>query len=157
MDWEFHREETVVGLIPEGPHRIRINKVEKKVSAKGHQMLSFVFDVSGTNLKLFYNLVFLKEHPEITNRNLTSFFDSFLMIPEGDFNIQNWVGKIGACNVRHEEYRGDKVARVNYFIKAQVAETLPPWKETGVNPSATTSSTSEPNFMPIDDIDLPFN
>lgn len=129
MAWNYKREESSFRAIPEGRHRIRINSAEKVVAKTGREMIAFKFDVSGYSSMLFHNLVFLEDRPEITNRMLTQFFDAFPGIPAGDFNLSNWVGKVGACQVKHEEYNGDEVARISYFIKPEKAESLPPWKE----------------------------
>lgn len=129
MDWNFQREESNVGLIPEGKYRIRIKNVEKKKASTGKDMIVFQFDVSGQASYLFYNLVFLPDRPEITNRNLTQFFDSFKDIPAGDFTLANWIGKVGACTVKHEEYNGSDQARVGYFIKADKQGDIPAWSE----------------------------
>lgn len=133
MAWSYKRQERQFSVIPEGEYRIRINEVEKKKSkSSGRDMLSFKFDVSGRNSMLFHNIVFMEDKPEMTNRLLTQFFDSFKDIPEGDFNLSNWVGKVGACKVKHEEsdYNGGSVqARIHYFISADKAVNLPPWSE----------------------------
>ena len=131
MAWEFKREEST-GFdtkIPEGPIRIRIKSAEKAVSKTGKDMLVLTFDVSGFNSKIFHNIVFLPDRPEITNRNLTQFFDSFKDIADGDFNMANWIGKVGACQVKHEEYNGTVNAKVHYFIAADKQGNLAPWKE----------------------------
>ena len=130
MGWNYQRNEsTGFKPIPEGRHRIRIKSVDKAVSSKGNDMLAFQFEVSGYNSVLYHYIVFLDDKPEITNRNLTQFFDSFKDIPDGDFNTANWIGKVGACNVKHEDYNGDPKAKVGYFIKADKQDDLPPWKE----------------------------
>lgn len=129
MSWNYQREETSFAPLPEGKYRIRIRSVEKAMSSKGNDMLVFQFDVSGSNKVLFYYLVFLNDKPEITNGKLTQFFDSFKDIKDGDFNIMNWVGKVGACMVKHEDYQGEPRERVSYFIKADKQDSLPPWQE----------------------------
>lgn len=157
MDWNFQREEsTVGGIIPVGEYRIRIKSVEKKVSKNGNDMLSFQFDVSGYPNYLFYNIVFLKDRPEITNRNLTQFFDSFKDIPAGDFNTANWVGKVGACKVKHEEYNGEDQAKVNYFIKADKQTSLPAWQEPKRKDEEASAPTSNTDFAPTEGFDIPF-
>lgn len=166
MAWSYKRETRQFATIPEGEYRIRIRDVEKKVSAKGNEYLAFQFDVSGRNELLFHNITFLTDKPQITNRMLTQFFDSFKDIPDGDFNIRNWVGKVGACKIRHEEsdYNGGTTqARVHYFIEASKQEQLPPWKEpAGRKPPEKNWSEdprAEEEFMPVpeDATDLPFN
>lgn len=130
MAWNYQRDESSAFTpIPVGAHRIRIAKAEKAQSKTGKDMLTLEFDVSGYNSKLYHYIVFLPDKPEITNRNLTQFFDAFKDIPDGDFNTQNWVGKVGACQVKHEDYNGNPTAKVHYFIKADKQNDLPAWKE----------------------------
>lgn len=130
MSWNYQRDEsTGFKPIPEGEYRIRIKAAEKAVAKTGKDMLSLTFEVSGHNSKLFHNIVFLPDRPQITNRNLTQFFDSFKDIPEGDFNTANWVGKIGACRVKHEEYNGNTRAAIQWFIHRDKQGNLPAWVE----------------------------
>lgn len=131
MAWDYQREEQHFEPLPEGRYRIRVRSVEKAMSSKGNDMLVFQFDVSGSNKVIYYYLVFMADRPEITNGKLTQFFDSFKDIADGDFNTANWVGKVGACMIKHEEYQGEKRERISYFIKADKQGDLPPWKEGG--------------------------
>ena len=157
MAWEYKREEQTFKPIPEGEHRIRIKSAEKAQSKSGNDMLALQFDVSGYNSTLYHYIVFLKDRPEITNRMLTSFFDSFKDIAEGDFNIQNWIGKVGACVVKHEEYNGDNKAKIHYFIRADKQDGLAPWKEPSGTGTTTVGSDSD-GFMKVEGNmdDLPF-
>lgn len=143
MAWDYHREEQHFEPLPEGKYRIRVRAVEKAMSSKGNDMLVFQFDVSGSNKVLYYYLVFMSDRPEITNGKLTQFFDSFKDIKDGDFNTANWVGKVGACMIKHELYNGEKRERISYFIKADKQDDLPPWKEAG-------TSEGMGGFMPTD-------
>lgn len=129
MAWEFKREETEFEVLPEGQYRISIKSAEKAISKSGNDMLALQFEVSGSNTILYHYIVFMNDRPEITNRMLTQFFDSFKDIPEGDFNMQNWIGKVGACKVKHDEYNGKETAKVSYFIHKDKQDDLPPWKE----------------------------
>lgn len=131
MAWDYQREEQHFEPLPEGRYRIRVKSVEKAMSSKGNDMLVFQFDVSGSNKVIYYYLVFMADRPEITNGKLTQFFDSFKDIADGDFNTANWVGKVGACMIKHEDYQGEKRERISYFIKADKQSDLPPWKEGG--------------------------
>ena len=146
MAWDYQREEQHFEPLPEGRYRIRVRSVEKAMSSKGNDMLVFQFDVSGSNKVLYYYLVFMADRPEITNGKLTQFFDSFKDIKDGDFNTANWVGKVGACMIKHEDYQGEKRERISYFIKADKQGDLPPWKEAG---------TSGTGFAPAQ-YDVPF-
>lgn len=149
MAWHFRREESTFAQVPVGKHRIRIYAAEKATSKAGNDMLALQFEVSGCTSMLYHYIVFLPDRPEITNRNLTQFFDSFLGIREGDFNLQNWIGQVGACTVvvdKNDETR----TRLGYFIPAEKAEELPPWKEpNGNNPLGVKAH-------PVIDNDNPF-
>lgn len=146
MAWDYQREEQHFEPLPEGRYRIRVRSVEKAMSSKGNDMLVFQFDVSGSNKVIYYYLVFMADRPEITNGKLTQFFDSFKDIKDGDFNTAHWVGKVGACMIKHEDYQGEKRERISYFIKADKQGDLPPWKEGG---------TSGTGFAPAQ-YDVPF-
>lgn len=155
MAWEFKREEsTGFELIPVGDHRIRIKSAEMAVSKSGKNMIVLQFEVSGHTSILYHYIVFMPDRPEITNRMLTQFYDSFKDIPEGDNHIANWVGKIGACHVKHEMYNDSPQAKIHYFIKADKQGELPPWSE----PMLGGSSSNQPDVnVPAGvDEDVPF-
>lgn len=159
MAWSYERTESEKSytLIPEGKHRIRIASADKAVSKNGNDMLTLKFDVSGYSSYIFHHIVFLDDRPEITNRMLTQFFDSFKDIPEGDFNMANWVGKVGAAKIKHEEYNGNTNAKIHWFVKADKQDDLPPWKEPERESSTTDSGDSETDFATVTaSDDVPF-
>lgn len=131
MAWDFKREESsgFKTNVPEGKHRIRIKSADKAVSKNGNDMLALQFDVSGYDTTLYHYIVFMNDRPEITNRMLTQFFDSFKGIPDGEFDTRKWIGQVGACTVKHEEYNGNINAKVGYFIHADKQGDLPNWRE----------------------------
>ena len=157
MAWEYKREESnsEFQVIPEGEYRIRIKSADKAVSKSGNDMLKLTFEVSGYNSLLFHYIVFMADRPEITNRMLTQFFDSFKDIPEGEFDTNKWIGKVGACKVKHEEYNGKQSAKIHYFIKANKQNELPAWKEPTNNTTASTSNTTG-GYADIVIEDMPF-
>jgi hypothetical protein len=160
MAWEFKREANTgfTTAIPEGKHRIRIKSADKAVSKSGNDMLVLQFDVSGYNVTLYHYITFMTDKPEITNRMLTQFFDSFKDIEEGDFDTNHWIGKVGACTVKHEEYNGNVNAKVGYFIKADKQDELPPWKE-GNGGNDGGAATDNNGFLSVPDgliEELPF-
>ena len=117
-------------------------------------MLVFQFDVSGSSKVIYHYITFLPNNPSVTNGQLTQFFDSFKDIQDGDFNFINWIGKVGACKIKHEEYNGEKRERISYFIKADKQKDLPPWQEVGTVSSSVTAGTG---FAPADSgYDVPF-
>lgn len=157
MAWEYKREESSneFQVIPEGEYRIRIKSADKAVSKSGNDMLKLTFEVSGYNSLLFHYIVFMADRPEITNRMLTQFFDSFKDIPEGEFDTSKWIGKVGAAKVKHEEYNGKQSAKIHYFINANKQGSLPAWKEPTNNTTASTSNTTG-GYADIEIEDMPF-
>lgn len=148
MSWSYKRTERDFA-IPVGKYRIRIRAAEKAVSKNGNDMLALQFDVSGSASILYHYIVFLDDRPEITNRNLTQFFDAFPAIAEGDFDMRKWIGKMGACTVVVDK-NDDSKTRLGYFIPASRQDELPPWKEVGTPATHGVMTPAEP------DDDFPF-
>lgn len=140
MAWQFKREEQKFEEIPEGKHRVAIESAEMAVSSNGNDMLVIKMRVSGSSSHLWNYITFLDDRPEITNRMLTQFFDSF-GIDDGDFNLAGYVGKTGACMVKHDDQ--DR-AKVSYFIAKNKQGDLPAWQG------------EIPEFKPVEEEDLPF-
>ena len=147
MAWNFKREEQKFDVLPEGRYRIRVKSADKAVSKNGNDMLALQFEVSGSKTILYHYIVFMNDRPEITNRMLTQFFDSFKDIAEGDFNMANWIGKVGAAMIKHDEYNGDKRAKISYFINKDKQDEIAPWVEPNNN--------NTPAMAEIEE-DLPF-
>lgn len=145
MEWNYQRTENTYDEIPVGEHRVRIADAEKAISKNGNDMLVLTLDVSGYKSRLWHYVVFMPDHPEITNRNLTAIFDSF-GIADGNFNLANWKGKVGACMTKQDEYG----TKVRYFLSKKKQENLPPWKE------PNESSGEAQKLIEVDDDDLPF-
>ena len=161
MAWKYTREEsTGFEVLPEGQYRIRIKSADKAVSKSGNDMLALQFDVSGSNAVLYHYIVFMSDRPEITNRMLTQFFDSFKGIPEGDFNMKNWIGQVGACKVKHEDYNGNPQAKIHYFIHKDKQGDLPAWIEPKKNTDDTPASAGGGAAFTTEDVEdddkLPF-
>ena len=156
MAWNYTREESnsFTTNIPEGAHRIRIKSAEKQVSKTGNDMLVLQFDVSGYKSTIYHYIVFLQDKPQITNRNLTQFFDAFKDIPEGELDMSKWVGAVGACMVKHEEYNGNINAKVDKFIPASEQGNLPAWKNADGTPAPVPDADG---FVSMDNVgDVPF-
>ena len=147
MEWNYQREESTFEEIPVGEHRVRIADAEKAISKNGNDMLVLTLDVSGYKSRLWHYVVFMPDHPEITNRNLTSIFDSF-GIADGDFNLANWKGKVGACMTKQDDFG----TKVRYFLSRKKQEGLPPWKE----PSESGGKKKTQLEAFEDDGDIPF-
>jgi hypothetical protein len=130
MEWKFERVEAKFEVLPVGKYRLRIKDAEKAISnTSGNDMLVINFEVSGSKQTLRHYIPFLAEKPEVTNRMLTQFFDSFGI--DGDFNLSGWVGKCGGCQTKIEQYNGEDKARINYFLSKRQQEDLPAWQDAG--------------------------
>lgn len=131
MAWQFKREDPQFDELPEGKYRVAVESAEMGTSKAGNDMLVLRFKVSGSDRKLWNYITFLDDRPEITNRMLTQFFDSF-GIPEGDFDLRSYVGKIGGANVKHDD---EGRAKITYFLSKKQQEKLPPWQGDVPQPS----------------------
>ena len=146
-EWKFERVEQKYETIPVGKYRLRIKNAEKATSKNsGNDMLILTFNVSGKSGNLIHYIPFLPERPEITNRMLTAFFDSF-GIEDNNFNLNSWVGKCGGCQTKMESYNGKDRPKISYFLSKKQQEELPAWQD-GEN--------KKPDLIPIQDDSLPF-
>ena len=156
INWNFDSnqyEETSFRPIPAGDHRMRIASAEEQTSSSGKQMIKLVLEVSGYNSTIWHYVVFLPENQKLTNQKLGEIFNSF-GIAQGDFNLNNWVGKVGAAKVKHEDYNGATSPKVAYFISKDRQDKLPAW----VEPSSKASLTGGGNTTPINNTDdLPWS
>ena len=133
INWTFDAadfEEQSFKPIPAGDFRVRIASAEEQTSKSGNQMIKLVLDVSGYNSTIWHWIVFMPDNAKLTNQKLGELWNSF-GINQGDFNLANWKGKVGAAKVKHEDYEGNPTAKIAYFISKDRQEKLPPWKEPG--------------------------
>lgn len=146
MDWKFERTETEFSKIPVGKHRCRIAEAEVTTSKAGNDMIKLTLDISGQSRKVWDYIVFMPDNADITNKKLTAVFDSFGI--DADMNCKNWIGKVGACMIKHDENEYEKV---NYFLNKKQQENLAAW----VEPSSDGDSSASMS-TPITDDDIPF-
>ena len=83
------------------------------------------------------------------NRNMTSLFDSFPSIGEGNFELLTWVGAVGAGKFALDN---DGYLKVKWFLSPKQAEKLPEWQ--GAMPERQTVTSFEE--VTDDGDDLPF-
>lgn len=142
FNWNY-KTETGFEEIPEGDYRVMINTAEKAVSKSGNDMLVLTLYASGYKKQIKHYIVFLRDKPEITNRNLTEFFESF-GIEKGNFNLGSYFGRIGAAHIhKPDEDFGEKV---KYFITGKKKEELPAFSDAHKNVT----------FVDVSDIENPF-
>jgi hypothetical protein len=152
--WNFSSEdyqENSFKPIPVGDFRVRIQSAEEQVSKTGKQMIKLVLEVSGYNATIWHFIVLMPENQKLTNQKLGELWNSF-GIPQGNFNLNTWVGKVGAAKVKHELYDGEENAKIAYFISKDRQEKLPAWQE----PNKANNGGFEEVATP-DVPDLPFN
>ena len=154
IDWKFSSEdyeESNFKPIPVGDHRMRVSSAEEQTSSSGNQMIKLVLEVSGYNSTIWHWLVFMPDNQKLTNQKLGEFWNSF-GIPQGNFNLQSWVGKVGAGRVVHKEYNGMPNAKVSFFLSKDRQDKLAAWQEP--------KKASNDGFVENADLgalDLPFN
>lgn len=151
--WNFdptQYEEQDFQIIPAGDHRVRIEDVVEKTSSKGNDMYEITLAVNGYNSKIWYYLVLDRADPKKTNQRIGDFFNSFGIADHNLGSGTQWIGKVGAVRVKHEEYNGNMSAKVAYVINRKKQDKLEPWKEVG---GASVASAPAVN---VDELDLPF-
>ena len=154
INWNFNKndyEEKSFKPIPEGDHRVRILSAEEQISNSGNQMIKLVLEVSGHNSTIWHFITFMPTNQKLTNQKLGELWNSF-GIPQGNFNLQSWVGKVGAAKVKHEEHNGDVNAKIAFFLNKNRQDKLPAWAE----PSKKTAASSAPEFVEVTS-EVPWN
>ncbi len=121
MEWNFKRESGFENPTP-GKHRVRIKSAEMAVSKSGRDMMFIQLEVSNYSTIIRHYIVFMQDNPEMTNRMLTQFFDSFA-IEEGDFNVAGYAGKVGGAMLKED---GEYI-KVHYFLGKEAISKLEPW------------------------------
>ncbi len=149
-NWNYQREERTSGGTT-GKQRCVIVSAEEKVSKAGKPMIEVGVRPSGCTFTVKTYLV----SGEYFNRNATQLFDAFPEIPEGSFNLIEWVGAVGAAMFDLDD-RG--YLKVKYFIDPVKAASLPPFE--GEKPPRQTVTSLEDDEPGADDFaeddDLPF-
>ena len=149
-NWNYQREERTSGGTT-GKQRCVIVSAEEKVSKAGKPMIEVGVRPSGCTFTVKTYLV----SGEYFNRNATQLFGAFPEIPEGSFNLIEWVGAVGAAMFDLDD-RG--YLKVKYFIDPVKAASLPPFE--GEKPPRQTVTSLEDDEPGADDFaeddDLPF-
>ena len=133
INWNFNAndyEEQSFKPIPAGDHRVRIASAEEQTSYAGNQMIKLVLEVSGHNSTIWHFIVFMPDNQKLTNQKLGEMWNSF-GIPQGNFNLQSWVGKVGAARVKHEDRNGEVNAKIAFFLNKEKQSKMPSWVEPG--------------------------
>ena len=151
-NWTFDAnqyEEQDFSIIPAGDHRVRIADVEEKVSKSGHEMYEITFEVSGHNSKLWFYLVLDQSDPKKTNQRIGDFFNSFGITTHALGTGKQWIGKVGAVRVKHEEYNGNMSAKVAFVLNRKNQEKLPPANFSGTAAAPAPMATVSEEELPF--------
>ena len=154
INWNFNSadyEEQSFKPIPVGDHRVRIASAEEQTSGSGRPMIKLVLDVSGYNSTIWHWIVFMADNQKLTNQKLGELWNSF-GIPQGNFDLNAWVGKVGAAKVKHEEYKGDVSPKIAYFISKDRQDKLPAWSEPSNKSALTGGAAGFIDITPSDDV-----
>lgn len=153
IQWNFdpsQYKEKNFEIIPVGDYRARIAEVTEKTFKSGSQGYELTLEINGYNAKMWYYLVLDASNPERTNQRLGEFFDSFGITNYNLGSGKQWVGKVGAVRIKHEEYKGNNRATVAYTIARNRQDKLDPWK------GSATAAVTTPGVVEIPD-ELPFD
>ena len=145
MDWAnyYKREENKSSKKVQGQLRCVITSAEDAKSKTGKDMIVVSVKPSGAEFSVKHYIV----KNEYFNRNMTSFFDSFPAIDDGDFNFAKWIGAVGAANFTLDE---NGYTKIKWFIEADKQADLPPFE--GTMPEGVTDL----DFHDVNEDDLPF-
>ena len=162
VNWTYNDEdyrENSYALIPEGKHRVRIEKAEEQIArSSGNDMIKLTLSVSGYNSKLWKYIVLDRsdrEKEKRTNQWLGSVFNSF-SITRGNLDLDTWAGYTGGAMVRHvKDNSGTERAEVYYFLKRTDVDTLPAWSEGAagrgvVDPDMVDFGDNTPDAIPFE-------
>ena len=131
MAWNYDPtmyEANDFSIIPVGDHRVRVVDVEEKMFRSGNEGYEITLAVNGYNSKLWFYLVLDASDPKKTNQRIGEFFDSFGIADHSMGSGKQWVGKVGAVRVKHEEYNGNTSAKVAFVVSRKNQDKLEPWK-----------------------------
>ncbi len=133
---QYHspNEYTKIGVlaIPPGNHRVKIvNVITKTYGDSGKEGFEITLRVSNRRGLLWLYLICDPENEAKFEKRLMSFFCSFGITDHDLANYKNWVGKIGAVNVRHsvDEASGLIKAYVYYFLSGYQSYCLAPFRD----------------------------
>lgn len=140
---EYEEKEFNYELIPEGDYRARIEEVIEKTFKSGNEGFEITLKINGYDSKVWYYLVLNPADTKATNQRLGTFFKCFGIQSTDVQDFRMWHGQVGGVRIVHEEYNGNKNAKVKYLISKENQAKLPAWE--GAAPVEV-----------VDDGDLPF-
>lgn len=104
--------------LPIGEYQFTISAAEEKVSSNGNDMIVLTLDIDrpeGGIAKVWTNLTFTPKAMGIVK----SACDAMGLgdkVRSGELSAEDFLGAMGRCKLKHEEYQGVVRERVHYFI-----------------------------------------
>ena len=135
INWNYDPNVQNYDEVKPGLYRVRIDDAKEALSQSGREMIKMKLKISGLNANVWYNMVFLEEYKDTTNRRLREIYNSFGITP-GDINPEHWKGKVGAAEIVEETTDGKKRTVVKKFLDREQQINLPAWQENGTVYSA---------------------
>lgn len=141
--WDNYQREERANL-GAGDYRCAItNAYEDVAKTSGKAMIVVEVQPNGAAFTVKHYIV----EGEYFNRNMTSLFDCFPEIGDGNFDLLSWIGCIGAARFKQD----GNYLRVHYFLTPEQARHLPEWE--GARPERQQAGEMPKNE---DDEELPF-
>lgn len=138
--------------IPVGDYRARIEDVVEKTFRSGNGGYEITLAINGYNSKMWFYLVLDAANVAQTNQRIGDFFNSFGITNPAMGTGKQWIGKVGAVRVKHEDYQGQPQAKVAYCIARNRQDKLAAWTNNG-----TTAAPAPATDTVVIPEDLPFN
>lgn len=122
---------TQLGLIdiPEGDHRVKIDRVTVEKTRRGSRCFEIALSVSGYHGKLWHHLWYDPNRISECERTFYPFFYSFGIQDYDLANYTKWKGAMGAVRVGYEWYGYDVEAKHIQFLYGARRDRLPPWED----------------------------
>lgn len=125
-------EENDFPLVPEGFHKVFIEKVERRTSSNGDRQYNLIMQVDDSNQKLFDLITICEDKEKPANRILWRFrvFLKALGLPHAgsplEFDMDEWINRKVEVQVVHDTYEGKTRAKVkNYIPQEENKQTTP--------------------------------
>lgn len=79
--------------------RVKIIGAENTVSKAGTEMIKLRLKISNSRIQINYYIL----NNEYANDKLTRLYDSFVKIPEGNLDLDKWLGEIGVARLKKND------------------------------------------------------
>lgn len=147
--WDNYKyEERKAFALEPGNYRVVIVDAEEKKSKTGKDMIVIELRPSGASFSVRDYIV----AGDYFNDKISRVFDAFPEIGNGNFNLLEWIGAMGAAKLKADS---EGYLKVHYYLTPEEAQRLPEFE--GARPVKQTATNLVGNFEDADpDDDCPF-